>query len=183
MRAILDRVFDLCFEYLPLALWNRKENREYELEFVDLGSGAGRPVLSSACHYPFRRCVGIELLESLHSLALQSEEEWNRQDPQPRTEIAFYHGDIFDMNIYDWRKADVILANSTCFTTTMMADLARIAQDVTDNCVIITFTFSLERQFFELITSDRLEMSWGAADVFYHKRRDRDSCRSGDNDN
>ena len=164
MRQILDSVFSSCFEFHPFPL--------YGLEFVDLGSGAGRPALSSACNtHLFRRCVGIELLDSLHQLALQTKQEWDKQRPRSQTEVCFYQGDIFDTNVYDWRGADVILVNSTCFNKKMLADLANLAHDVSDTCVIITFTLSLESQLFELITTDRFEMSWGEADVFYHRRR------------
>ena len=168
MRKILDRVFSSCFKFPSLSLRKRIEN----LEFVDLGSGAGRPTLSSACHFPFRRCVGVELLDSLHQLALKSKRQWDEQDVPPRTEVCFFRGDMFDTSVYDWRKTgDIILVNSTCFSKNMLADLAKIAQDVSDTCVIITFTLLIESPYFELITTDRFEMSWGAADVYYHKRR------------
>jgi len=39
--------------------------------FVDLGSGKGRTLLM-ASDYPFRRIVGIELLPSLHQIALEN---------------------------------------------------------------------------------------------------------------
>ncbi|UOY00200.1 methyltransferase domain-containing protein [Blastococcus sp. PRF04-17] len=37
--------------------------------FVDFGSGKGRIVLQAALHYPFRAVYGVELSESLHTVA------------------------------------------------------------------------------------------------------------------
>lgn len=39
--------------------------------FVDLGSGVGRGVLAAACLFPFSRCAGVELLQDLHTAALE----------------------------------------------------------------------------------------------------------------
>ena len=36
--------------------------------FIDLGSGMGRMVLEAA-RYPFKRVIGVELVEQLHDLA------------------------------------------------------------------------------------------------------------------
>jgi hypothetical protein len=42
-----------------------------DFTFIDLGSGKGRTLLM-ASDYPFRRIVGVELLPSLHKIALQN---------------------------------------------------------------------------------------------------------------
>ena len=39
--------------------------------FVDLGSGVGRGVLAAACLFPFSRCAGVELLQDLHTAAIE----------------------------------------------------------------------------------------------------------------
>lgn len=46
-----------------------------EFTFVDLGSGKGRTLLMAA-DYPFRRIVGVELLESLHRAAKENIEAY-----------------------------------------------------------------------------------------------------------
>jgi len=43
----------------------------YGFTFVDLGSGKGRTLLM-ASDYPFRRIVGVELLPSLHEIAVEN---------------------------------------------------------------------------------------------------------------
>lgn len=43
---------------------------------MDLGSGVGKAVLGAAVVHPFSRCVGIEILESLHREALLAARRW-----------------------------------------------------------------------------------------------------------
>ena len=45
-------------------------------KFYDLGSGTGRPVIAASLLHPFDCCIGIELLDGLHSLSLQALEQW-----------------------------------------------------------------------------------------------------------
>jgi hypothetical protein len=40
--------------------------------FIDLGSGMGRAVLEAAAIYPFRRVIGVELVEDLHRISQQN---------------------------------------------------------------------------------------------------------------
>src|SRR4051794_15187739 len=55
-----------------IGLLRRKTHASLEdFTFVDLGSGKGRTLLM-ASHYPFRRILGIELLPSLHRIAVDN---------------------------------------------------------------------------------------------------------------
>jgi hypothetical protein len=166
MRKILKRAFDLRSD--PEV--NMLSEGDDDLIFCDLGSGAGRPVFASACCYPFKKSVGVELLSSLHDLALRAKQDWDANvDLSHKTTIEFYHGNIFDLSVYDWTGADIILVNSTCFTDVMMRDLSVLAK-IRPSCIMITFTQALESSLFEVIGTNRWEMSWGEADVYYHKR-------------
>lgn len=46
-----------------------------DFSFIDLGSGKGR-ILLMASDYPFRRIIGVELLESLHKIAQQNLQQY-----------------------------------------------------------------------------------------------------------
>lgn len=46
--------------------------------FIDLGSGKGRTLLM-ASDYPFRRIIGVELLESLHKIAQQNLQQYKNE--------------------------------------------------------------------------------------------------------
>ena len=62
--------------------------------FVDLGSGKGRTLLL-ASDYPFRRIVGIELLDELNRIAVQNIAHY-RSDRQKCFAIESYAGDARD---------------------------------------------------------------------------------------
>ena len=49
--------------------------------FIDLGSGKGRTLLM-ASDYPFRRIVGVELLSSLHQIALENLAQYKNDSQQ-----------------------------------------------------------------------------------------------------
>eukprot|EP00455_Lapot_gusevi_P027598 TRINITY_DN2928_c0_g1_i3.p1 TRINITY_DN2928_c0_g1~~TRINITY_DN2928_c0_g1_i3.p1 ORF type:complete len:328 (+),score=35.52 TRINITY_DN2928_c0_g1_i3:74-1057(+) len=52
--------------------------------FVDLGSGTGRAVFAAALLHNFEQCVGVELLHSLHTIAVETLNEYKRLQSNPR---------------------------------------------------------------------------------------------------
>lgn len=52
-----------------------------DFTFIDLGSGKGRTLLM-ASDYPFRRIVGVELLQSLHEIAEQNLRQYKSESQQ-----------------------------------------------------------------------------------------------------
>jgi hypothetical protein len=40
--------------------------------------------------------------------------------------VEVYHGDFLDLSLKDWRDADVVFANSTCFDDVLMSEIAKI---------------------------------------------------------
>ena len=151
--------------------------------FYDLGSGSGRPVFSSAClssstSISFRKCVGIEILESLYSLSISTQAESKtllaeEGDLSPLLpEIEFINGSIFDLELCDWTlDATIVLANSTCFSLEMIEQLSEMGgKKLIKGSYFVTLTHVLNPKYFELISTQRLEMSWGQADVCFHIR-------------
>ena len=180
--------------------------------FVDLGSGAGRPVFAAAISYPFETCIGIEIMESLHNIGMNTLDEYHtklNKEPnlmvqssincsnndyndsdsnsdndddgvlitphRPTSDIQLYCASIYDVDAvpYNWRtNADLILLNSTCFTKDMIHELELLTYSfIKDSTYFITFSECLNSDLFELLTTDRFEMSWGEADVYYHRKR------------
>ena len=147
-----------------------------ELVFVDLGSGCGRPIIAAGLLHPFHHLIGIEILDGLHSLALNLKDAWDAQQDKDELglgEVEFVHGSILE---HDWpERADVILANSTCFSIPFFADIERMARRCRPGTFFVSLTHCLgleDRQaHWELVETLRLEMSWGAADVCVHRRR------------
>jgi hypothetical protein len=92
-----------------------------EVTFVDLGSGCGRPIIAAALLHPFKHLIGIEILEGLHYMALEAKNAWLDEGGGGGS-IEFIHGDILQSDWY--RRGDVILANSTCFSIPFFAEIS-----------------------------------------------------------
>lgn len=60
-----------AFHEMIEALAGQPSFRFADFTFVDLGSGKGRTLLM-ASDYPFRRIIGVELLPSLHQIAIEN---------------------------------------------------------------------------------------------------------------
>ena len=175
MQLILDKVLDIREDF-------GVKNRDFSSEvFVDLGSGAGRPCLAAASLYVFKKCVGIEILKSLHDQGVAAVKEYQATidgslEVDVTKEVQLYHGSIFDLELYDWVGVKgIILANSTCFSKEMFASIADLAANTHPDNIIVTFsedldgTLPAEDRRFELICCQNLKMSWGNADIFYHR--------------
>ncbi len=65
--------------------------------FIDLGSGKGRTLLM-ASDYPFRRIIGLELLEELHQIAQQNIARY-RGPAQKCFDIESLSGDARDSSL------------------------------------------------------------------------------------
>ena len=75
----------------------------------------------------------------------------------------------------NWGDASVILANSTCFSSDLMIQLAKKADsDLSPGAIFITFTKRLPNlnvNRWEIRDGFRRLMSWGIATVYVHRRR------------
>ena len=79
---------------------------------------------------------GIEILEGLHTLAVDIVSNFNSRGRNKLRALGFeshticnaYHGDMLNLRYKDWRNADVVFANSTCFDEILMLRIADIAR-------------------------------------------------------
>mmetsp|Transcript_20054 Transcript_20054/g.28816 ORF Transcript_20054/g.28816 Transcript_20054/m.28816 type:complete len:415 (+) Transcript_20054:111-1355(+) len=141
--------------------------------FYDLGSGTGKAVFAARFVCDFSRCIGIEVLESLHQQAAGIVHRYNEDFQEYLTagmhQMAnVYAGSFLD---YDWSDGDVVFANSTCYDDQLMADMGEMAKSLKPGAIFVTFTKGLNLpDFFELVERKRYRMSWGPATVFIHRR-------------
>lgn len=152
-----------------------------DLEFVDLGSGCGRPLIAAALLYPsLARLVGVEILRGLYEMSLEVKREWDERaqsyGDERASSITFIHGSILELDTYDWTKADIILANSTCFTIPFFGQIEKLAENCRAGTIFISLTHCLgygdgATTSWELLDSMRLKMSWGHAEVSISRRR------------
>jgi hypothetical protein len=142
--------------------------------FYDLGSGSGKGVVAAALLGKFSQCKGIELLESLFSLSLSMKSKFESMkesllfdqahlfDDFPG--IQFFCSDFFQ---FDWTDADMILANSTCFSDEMMIRLGEV--ELKTGTIAISLTQKIPGKNWIILETIRKDMSWGVATVHMQK--------------
>lgn len=171
--ASMARIFDLVYEHRqinPSNMFNQIKGGK----FCDLGSGSGIPVFMAAMLHPFDHCHGIEILTTLHDMAIKGKNVWdsnNKYKAKLSTPVYFSCGSITDLSVHDWTDSDFIFVNSTCFDNALIQEVDKMAHNLRAGAYIVTLSQQLSEDAFELVAEDRLEMSWGMADVYCHMRR------------
>lgn len=143
--------------------------------FYDLGSGTGKGCLGAALLHPFDQVFGVEILEKLYTSSLDLVNTYNRIMPEKQVEypglfpkippIEIIHADLFSIDFYN---ADVLYIASTCFTEEMMETLANLP--VKQGAFAITTTKNLNTDSWEILETERREMSWAPATVFISRK-------------
>ena len=151
--------------------------------FYDLGSGTGKPVLAMSLIYHFKKLIGIEFLENLFKLSLGVKQNYDKTIEnkfvnykqlfsfETPNQIEFLQGDFLK---HSWEDTSIIFANSTCFTETMMKNIANKAnKECKTGTIIITFTKRLTSLSidWELRDGFRRLMTWGIATIYIHRRK------------
>ena len=142
--------------------------------FVDLGSGAGKPVIAAATLGSFDKCIGVEYLQALVDASLDAKRRFDghrvSKIPFSSSAVDFVQADVTDLTAYDWSDADVLYANSTCFDDTLMAAIAHASARLKKGTTFITFTKRLPSPDFVVTDSQLYQMSWGGATVFIQSK-------------
>ena len=134
--------------------------------FADVGSGIGRGLVAALLCHNFARCVGVELLRSLHDQALLTKAAYEQSSGADASAIQLVCGDFRECD--EWLCADVVYVNSTCFDRPLMADLSAACERLPLGATVITQTHPLPSEQFVCSCVGAYEMSWGSADVFVH---------------
>ena len=160
----------------------RKINPAAGGTFYDLGSGTGKAVIAARLACDFSRCLGIEILESLHTQGAMIMHRFNEQFQDLLSAGMHQMAAVFEGSFlsYDWSDGDVVFANSTCFDEKLMGDMAAMARNLKPGAFFVTFTKGLNiPDAFEVIERKRYRMSWGPATVFIHRRLNPDGSAVG----
>jgi hypothetical protein len=131
-------------------------------------------VLAAALLHPFEVCKGIEILESLHALALSLKtkyEDYAASQPS-LPKLEFIRGSIMDV---DWTDATFIFANSTCFGFDLIEEISKA------RCKRGTLAMSLTRPLlashWQILESVKKRMSWGEATIYLQVKVDQEDVR------
>eukprot|EP01038_Epipyxis_sp_PR26KG_P005211 gene5211-7249_t len=140
--------------------------------FYDLGSGTGKGVIGAAVLHNFDVCYGIELLEGLFSVSLDAINSYNTRGKakltgrSAETHCQMIHGDFLKVKFKDWRDADVVFVNSTCYDDNVMTELAQLAVGMKKGSFFVSLTKRLPTTDFEVLECEMAKMSWGDATLF-----------------
>ena len=159
----------------------RKVNPAPGSTFYDLGSGTAKAVFIARLTQDFGRCLGIEILEGLHSQAVKIVDRYNKKFRNYLCTGLDLHASVHLGSFleYDWSDGDVVFANSTCFDDTLMTDMSHRAENLHPGAIFITFTKGLTSSKFEVLERKRYRMSWGPATVYIHRRLNHDGTPVG----
>ena len=140
-------------------------------KFYDLGSGTGKGCVAAAVLHTFDVCYGIELLEGLYSMSLDVVASYNSRgksalNREADTDLIMLNGDMLNHKFKDWSDADVVLANSTCYSDEFMDKISDIALGLKKGAFVITFTKRLPASDFNVLEYELHDMSWGGATVY-----------------
>ena len=152
--------------------------------FYDLGSGTGKGILAASLCFPFEKCSGIEFLEGLNNIAQEMINQYNETFP----EIFETNKRVFenfekipslfcsqgDFLKHTYEDASLILANSTCFNSELMASIgAKLELECKPGTIAVTFSKELQglSKDWEIRKPFKRLMSWGIASIYVHKRK------------
>jgi len=167
---------------------------EHSNEFVDLGSGLGKVVMTAAVSVAFESYLGVELLPYRHKLAINRFEEFcqsiNDCSAEPAAEavssyshdtpsqfdlehlseipakVSFQSGDMFACDV---SRASLIFMYSTCFGSLMHKIANKLAGEAPEGCLVSTTTYAINHPGFELVKHFPAKtMAW--TDVRIYKR-------------
>lgn len=115
--------------------------------FIDLGSGTGKQVASASVLHPWKKCVGIEILEKLDGIAQKNLEKFKEAregfpEPVPKSpEVACVRANFLEeVPNHFGETFSVFLAVATCYGTKLMTELCETIKGATLNSFLITVT-------------------------------------------
>lgn len=167
---------------------------EHSNEFIDLGSGLGKVVMTSAVSLAFKRYLGVELLPYRHKLAIKRFHTFCQEisdciagSPAEATspysqhmlakfelehlalipsKVCFQAADMFACDV---SRASLIFMYSTCFGSLMHKIANKLAGEAPEGCLVSTTTYAITHPGFELVKHFPAKtMAW--TDVRIYKR-------------
>lgn len=159
---------DSFYEYI------KELNPEPGQVFYDLGSGTGKAVILAYLLFEFKKCIGIELVDTLYDASVETLKKFETEikpgiaNELDDREISLVKGDILKADLSD---ADIIFMNSTCFQEDLMNALDEKLESVRPNAHIISLSKPLKSPAFHQYKHKLYEFSWGQATAFFHRKR------------
>lgn len=159
--------------------------------FLDAGSGLGKAVFAASLLFPFKRCLGIEILEQLDdagdkilsnfnflshfeadpSLFPYHVKKENEEEKLLIPEVTVKQGDFAEEN---WSQYSIVFVNSTAFEPELMKIVAKKSMEMKQGSLLITVTKripDIAESRWKLYDGFRQHMNFGAAVIYFHRVR------------
>lgn len=165
-------------------------------QFVDLGSGLGKVVMTAGMHFSFASCTGIEIVPYRHRMALErfksllklAQDSFNQLQVSVTSEdqitipwtsemrvshllelpkrVSFQVGNMFSCDV---SNASLVFIYSTCFGSFIHQLAHKLANESPEGCLVTTTTFKMDHPGLKLIKFlPAKTVTW--TDVFVYKR-------------
>ena len=170
-------------EFDPFSEALKKIEKEYgglrsqdgKLRFVDLGSGTGKAVFAAALCHPFEVCSGVEIVKSLHDIAVKMLKDFEKNVRNStrvpsfvkNTKIELVCGDATK---FDLSNIDLVFMCSTVFDFALMSKLARAAGVMRVGTFMITLSKDLPCANWKVLERSTRFASWGGATVIIQRK-------------
>ena len=136
--------------------------------FYDIGSGIGNTVIGSYLIGNFKRCIGIEILDSLYKISEIVKKRTIDIYPKNTCEIQFKHGNMLNFNFSD---GDVLLFCCPNKDDNIRMEMENKFLDLKNGAIIISLIHSFNnKNDFHLITSRMVRSTWGETPMYIYKR-------------
>lgn len=153
--------------------------------FYDLGSGIGKVVLAAAICFPFKKCVGFERLEGLHTLGVAIKESYEKLAPEvipnmqkmgeeivealDLPELTFVNASFLTK---DLSEADLVMCHCAGFDDDAFSDLVMCLSTMSPGAFVVTTTHMLpENSNFDTVEHSIQWMDGIEALVFIAQKR------------
>ena len=157
-------------EFVPFyIILDRVKPQSHEI-FYDLGSGAGKAVMTATCFFDLSKVYGIELLPGLYDAAnkqVTKAIELKKINLQKMARVKFIKENYID---YDFSDADIIFVNATCIDYHTWEKLLSKLSDLKSGSRVIVTTKKIENEKFKSIYHGMDLMSWGMNSVNIYKK-------------
>lgn len=145
-------------------------------KFLDIGSGTGKAVIGMGLLNKFKVCNGVEIMENLFLKSELIKEKYFlycKQKEFEHVEINFFNENILQYN--NIHEADVIFANSTCWTRDFINQLYPQIRKIKKNAYFVNtdqiFYHNISKDIWEVYLKLKTQMSWGDSYLYVMRKK------------
>jgi hypothetical protein len=136
--------------------------------YYDLGCGGCRALIFAALCFPFAKCVGIDLIDTLTDLAQTKLKTVKEDTKNPNLNVEILNKNFLEVDLSD---AGIIYAHATCFDADLMKNItAKLDRELKPGARVVLVTKQLYEAKFKFLREEKAGMEWGQATINYYEK-------------